>query len=388
MTSPRFPALPLPSDEQLAHSARLTRTLRDDILAQSGWVSFARYMELALYAPGQGYYSAGSRKFGAGGDFVTAPEISPLFARTLARQAAQVLHATNGDIMELGAGTGRLAAQILLELQRMDRLPTRYRILEVSAHLREVQGETLQALLPAELLRRIEWLDALPAELSGFVFGNEVLDALPVHLLAWRSDGVQGRGVAWNGSGFVWAERPLPDGMLLDAVTALDLPVGTVSEFCPAASALISSLAAVLRQGVLLFVDYGFPRREYYHPQRFTGTLMCHYRQHAHDDPFLYPGLQDITAHVDFSSVAEAGMARGLEVLGYAGQAQFLINCGITDLLAEVSPADMAAYLPLAGQAQKLLSPAEMGELFKVLALGRGMMPLLGYAQGDKSHTL
>lgn len=388
MTSLTLPALPSPSDEQLAHSACLIQTIRDEIAAQGGWISFARYMELALYAPGLGYYSAGSKKFGAGGDFVTAPEISPLFARTLARQAAQVLRATDGDMLELGAGTGRLAAQMLLELQRLDTLPASYRILEVSAHLREVQGETLNRLLPAELLQRVEWLQALPDTLIGFVFGNEVLDALPVHVLAWHTGGVQERGVTWDGQRFVWQERPLPDGVLRQAVATLDLPVGYVSEICPAAMALVASLAAALQQGVLMFVDYGFPRREYYHPQRATGTLMCHYRQHAHDDPFVYPGLQDITAHVDFTAVAEAGVAHGMHVLGYASQAQFLINCGITDLLAEVSPADMAAYLPLATQAQKLLSPAEMGELFKVIALGRGMQPLLGYARGDKCHTL
>lgn len=382
-------SLPTPSDEQLAHSARLVQALRDEIAARGGWISFARFMELALYAPGLGYYSAGSVKFGHGGDFVTAPEISPLFARTLARQAAQVLRETGGDVLELGAGTGRMAAQMLLELQHLDVLPQRYRILEVSAHLRSVQRETLEVLLPDGLLQRIEWLEALPAALTGFVFGNEVLDALPVHVLAWRDDGVHERGVGWGEAGFVWQERPLSDGALRGAVEKLDLPAGYVSEACLAAPALTASIAAALQQGVLLFVDYGFPRREFYHPQRATGTLMCHYRQHAHDDPFLYPGLQDITAHVDFTAIAEAAIANGLDVLGYTAQAQFLINCGIIDLLSEVPPSDLAAYLPLATQAQKLMSPAEMGELFKLIALGRGMeAPLYGFTRGDKSYTL
>lgn len=382
-------SLPTPSDEQLAHSARLVQALRDEIAARGGWISFARFMELALYAPGLGYYSAGSVKFGHGGDFVTAPEISPLFARTLARQAAQVLRETGGDVLELGAGTGRMAAQMLLELQHRDVLPQRYRILEVSAHLRSVQRETLEVLLPDGLLQRIEWLEALPAALTGFVFGNEVLDALPVHVLAWRDDGVHERGVGWGEAGFVWQERPLSDGALRGAVEKLDLPAGYVSEACLAAPALTASIAAALQQGVLLFVDYGFPRREFYHPQRATGTLMCHYRQHAHDDPFLYPGLQDITAHVDFTAIAEAAIANGLDVLGYTAQAQFLINCGIIDLLSEVPPSDLAAYLPLATQAQKLMSPAEMGELFKLIALGRGMeAPLYGFTRGDKSYTL
>jgi SAM-dependent MidA family methyltransferase len=382
-------SLPPLSIEQSAHCVRLVESMRDDIAAHGGWIGFARYMELALYAPGLGYYSAGAKKFGAAGDFVTAPEISPLFARTLARQAGQVLRDTAGDVLELGAGTGRLAAQMLLELQRMETLPSRYRILEVSAYLREVQQETLASLLPPELLRRVEWLDALPDALIGFAFGNEVLDALPAHIVAWCEDGIFERGMAWENGRIAWQERPLADGALLEAAQQLALPPGYVSEICLATPALIASLAAMLQRGVLLFVDYGFPRREYYHPQRASGTLMCHYRQHAHDDLLLYPGLQDITAHVDFTAVAEAGVGHGLQLLGYASQAQFLLNCGITELMAEVPPADMAAYLPLVSQAQKLLSPAEMGELFKVIALGKGVEALLiGFSQGDKSHAL
>ena len=382
-----------PSADQLASSAQLIAAIRAEIDADSstnaGWISFYRYMEMTLYAPGLGYYSAGSQKFGAGGDFVTAPEISPLFARTLARQVAQVLRETRGDVLELGAGTGRLAGQLLLELQRLEALPRHYLILEVSAHLRAVQQETLASLLPGTLLQRVQWLDALPESLTGFVFGNEVLDALPVHLVAWRESGIVERGVAWQNDRFVWQEKPLTQGALHEMAAKLALPAGYVSELCPAAPALIASLASVLWHGALLFIDYGFPRREFYHPQRATGTLMCHYRQQAHDDPFLYPGLQDITAHVDFTTIAEAGVANGLDVLGYTSQAQFLINCGITDLLAEVSPADMASYLPLAAQAQKLLSPAEMGELFKVIALGKHTpAPLLGFSRGDKSHAL
>jgi len=382
-------SLPTPTNEQQAHSVRLIEAVRGDIAANDGWISFARYMELALYAPGLGYYSAGAQKFGASGDFVTAPEISPLFARTVARQVAAIQDATGGDVLELGAGTGRLAAQMLLELQRLDMLPQCYRILEVSAYLREIQRETMAGLLPADLLQRVEWLDALPASFTGCVFGNEVLDALPAHVVAWREDGVYERGVTWSGDCFVWQERPVPGGSLLEAAQKLALPPGYVSEICLAAPALVASLAASMQHGVLLFVDYGFPRREYYHPQRMQGTLMCHYRQLAHDDPFAFPGLQDITAHVDFTAIAEAGVQHGLKLLGYAGQAQFLIACGITDLLAEVPPDDVAAYLPLAAQAQKLLSPAEMGELFKVIALGKGVEPpLRGFARMGGSHRL
>lgn len=380
--------LPPPSPAQIELSQQLVTAIRADIEANGGWISFARYMEQALYAPGMGYYSAGSTKFGEAGDFVTAPEISPLFARTLARQAAQVLREVGGDILELGAGTGRLAAQMLLALEPMGMLPVRYRILEVSAHLRAVQRETLEAHLPEALFRRVEWLEALPPEIDGFVFGNEVLDALPVHLLVRHEGGVQERGVVWQAERFAFQDQPLQSPVLHDGLQGLALPDGYVTEVCPAAAGLVASLAGILRRGVLLFVDYGFPRGEYYHPQRATGTLMCHYRQQAHDDPLVYPGLQDITAHVDFTAVAEAGAGGGLDVLGFASQAQFLINCGITELLAEVSPHDMAAYLPLATQAQKLLSPAEMGELFKVIAMGRGVAGLQGFVRGDKCYTL
>lgn len=346
-------------------------------------------MEMALYAPGLGYYSAGMQKFGAGGDFVTAPEISSLFGRTLARQAAQVVRAGgDGDVMELGAGTGRLAVQLLAELQQLNALPGRYLILEVSAHLRAVQQETIRQELPAVLASRVEWLDALPEKFAGCMVGNEVLDALPVHLVAQLEDGLYERGVGVEGGTFVWRERTI-DGVLADTARSLALPQGYVTEVCQAAPALIASLAERLQHGALLLIDYGFPHREYYHPQRSGGTLMCHYRHHAHDDPFIYPGLQDITAHVDFTAIAEAGVAHGLHVSGYVSQAQFLINSGITDLLTQVSPSDAAAYFPLAAEAQKLISPAEMGELFKVIALSKEMVePLLGFVRGDKRHTL
>lgn len=380
-------SLPIPDPDQRAHSAALVSAIRREIAAQDGWISFARYMALALYAPGLGYYSAGAQKFGAGGDFVTAPEMSPLFGRCLARQVAEVLSETGGDLLELGAGSGRLAVDLLLELQQRDHLPQQYLILEVSACLREVQREKLAALLPPELFRRVAWLETLPQTFTGVIVGNEVLDALPVHLLVWREEGIRERGLAWEES-LAWQEHPLPPGPLLDRAMVLALPPGYLSELCPAAGALIQSLGERLQQGAMLFIDYGFPRREYYHPQRANGTLMCHYRHHAHDDPLFLPGLQDITAHVDFTAAAEAAQAARLEVLGYTSQAQFLINCGITDLLAAISPADPAAYLPAVAQVQKLLSPAEMGELFKVVAFGRGVGALSGFGRGDKRHTL
>ncbi|MDR2219613.1 MAG: SAM-dependent methyltransferase [Methylobacillus sp.] len=383
--------LPQPSSEQRAHSAEVLAIIRDEIAAQGGWISFARYMELALYAPGLGYYSAGLQKFGASGDFVTAPEISPLFGQTLARQVAQVLIACNGNVLELGAGTGKLAVQVLTELQQLGAVPEHYFILEVSAHLRRVQQETTWRELPHELAVRVEWLESLPGEFTGCIIGNEVLDALPVHVVV--TSPIQGaelfeRGIAIKNESLVWRERPASQRLTAHFATH-PLPSGMVTEVCPAAAALIASLAFRLRQGAMLFMDYGFPRREYYHPQRSEGTLMCHYRHHAHGDPLLFPGLQDITAHVDFSAIAEAATACGMQVAGYATQAQFLINAGITELLARTSPDDVDAYLPRAAEAQKLISPAEMGELFKVIALAKEMdEPLIGFKRGDRRHTL
>lgn len=379
--------LPIPGSEALRHSQSLVAHIREEIARSGGWIDFAHYMQLALYAPGLGYYSGGAEKFGAAGDFVTAPELSPLFAQCLARQAAQVCAQTKGDILELGAGTGRLAVELLLELQRLGQLPAHYLILEVSAYLQDIQRQTLMAQLPPDLFARITWLDHLPSGFDGLVLANEVLDALPVHIVGQREHAFE-RGVSFEGDALVWSDRhPLPP--TLNALAApLALPASYLTELCPLASALVASLAQSLRRGVLLFIDYGFPRREYYHPQRDHGTLMCHYRHHAHGDPFLYPGLQDITAHVDFTAAAEAGVANGLRLAGYTTQAQFLINCGITELLGQIA-AGSAAYLRLASQAQKLLSPAEMGELFKVLALSKGQdAPLLGFVRGDKSHAL
>lgn len=381
-------AWPLPSAEAQRHSTQLSARIRETIAAAGGWIDFARYMELALYAPGLGYYAAGSAKLGAPGDFVTAPEISPLFGETLAAQVAEVLDRTGGDVVELGAGNGRLAADVLAGLKARDRLPACYRILEVSPDLRQRQQACLQAEVP-ELIDRIEWLEALPQRITGVVLANEVLDALPVHLLSWRREGMFERGVIAEVAGFAWDERELGPGHLREAAAALPVQAPYASELALAAPALVATLAGALDRGALLLIDYGFGRGEYYHPQRSGGTLMCHYRHRAHDDPFYLPGLQDITAHLDFTALAYAGIDAGLQLLGYTTQAQFLINCGIADLLAR-TPADQAgAYLPLAAGVQKLLSPAEMGELFKVMALGRGIdTNLVGFARGDKSRLL
>jgi len=380
--------LPIPNAEAQAHSQQLAALIQTHISQGQGWISFADFMQMALYEPQLGYYSGGTKKFGHGGDFVTAPEISPLFARTLANQAAQVLAATQGSILELGAGTGRLAADLLLALQDMNQLPEQYCIMEVSAHLRHIQRETLQVALPAELMQRVVWLDTLPQNFSGMVVGNEVLDAIPVHLIHHTAQGMHERGVTFN-DGFSWLDKRLSSGDLFEAAAAMALPQEYLTEICPAASGLIASLAHVLERGVIIMLDYGFSAREYYHPQRNLGTLMCHYQHHAHTEPLVYVGLQDITAHVDFTSIAHAGVNNGLALAGFCSQAQFLMNCGILDLMSQVSPHDMANYAPLAAAAQKLLSPAEMGDLFKVIAFSKRLdAPLRGFFTGDKSHTL
>jgi SAM-dependent MidA family methyltransferase len=380
--------LPQPSDEAQAHSNTLCGLIHQNIAAQGGWIPFSRFMELALYAPGLGYYSAGARKFGVAGDFVTAPEISPLFGRTLARQVAEIMAQSVPHILELGAGSGKLAADVLDELERLDCLPERYEIIEVSADLRERQQAFLHKRVP-HLAARVHWLDALPEKISGAVIANEVLDALPVHLVRWTGEGIEERGVASDGTHFIWQERPPENFPLLEAAQKINVPDNYLSEISLAARGLIGSLCERMQQGVLLFIDYGFGAGEYYHPQRNQGTLMCHYRHHSHDDPFFLPGLQDITAHVDFTAIAESAIDSGAHLLGYTTQAHFLINCGITDFLNESDPDKLRDYLPLSTQLQKLTSPAEMGELFKVIALGKGMeIPLHGFISGDKSRLL
>jgi SAM-dependent MidA family methyltransferase len=379
--------LPAPAAFARAHSERLVAAIRDEIEAGGGWISFARYMELALYAPGLGYYSAGAEKLGAAGDFVTAPEISPLFSRTLARQAAEIVTATGGSLLELGAGSGRLAAELLLALEALDALPERYAILEVSADLQARQRERIAHAAP-RLLARVAWLSELPRRWRGLVLGNEVLAALPVHLVVSDDGTWRERGVTWAG-GLRWQDAEIASRELAAATAHLPDDSGYLTEINLAAPKLTASLAAILEAGTLLFVDYGFGRREYYHPQRAAGTLMCHYRHHAHDDPFFLPGLQDITAHVEFTAIAEAGIDHGLALQGYTTQARFLLNCGITELVQAVPAEDTARYLPMVAGVQKLLAPSEMGELFKVIALGRGVEPpLVGFTAGDLSRLL
>ncbi len=379
--------LPLPPPEALAHSAKLAALIRDEIAAHAGWIPFARYMELALYAPGLGYYTAGARKLGREGDFITAPEMTPLYGQTLARQAVEVLESGLDQILEIGAGSGALAASLLAELQGLERLPRHYYILEVSPDLRQRERDLLALKVP-QLLERVIWLNRLPTLYQGLIIANEVLDAMPVHIVRAGASGIEEAGVTLANETLAWAWRPA-GGDLFAAAAALQLPENYTTEIQFVACGFMRTLAQAMARGVILLIDYGFPAREYYHAERSEGTLMCHYRHRAHADPFFLPGLQDITSHIDFSAVARAGRETGLELLGYTGQAQFLINCGITDILLRTPPENAAAYLPQAAAAQQLLSPSEMGELFKVIAFGKDYAaPLIGFAGGDRRGSL
>lgn len=384
--------LPPPSAEAQAHSEKLQALIRSEIEQAGGHIGFDRFMELALYAPGLGYYSAGSGKFGEAGDFVTAPELSPLFSRCVARQCAEVLKGIGGgEILEFGAGSGVMAADILAELERLDALPERYAILELSADLRQRQQQTIREKVP-QLAERVTWLDALPEPgFRGVVLANEVLDAMPVHRFAIENGEPHELCVVWNGERFV-LESGAPDAALYDRLKHLQqeyaLHDGYRSEINLRAEEWVRSLGAFLQQGVVLLIDYGFPQCEFYHPQRSDGTLMCHYRHRGHDDALILLGLQDITAHVDFTAIGETALEAGLSVRGYASQANFLIANGLTELLAE-SADDTRTQLELAAQVKRLTMPGEMGEMFKVMALTREWEGgLQGFALRDERGRL
>jgi SAM-dependent MidA family methyltransferase len=356
-------------------SAALSQRIREAIAAAGGWIGFDRFMAMALYEPGLGYYSRATRKFGllpeSGSDFVTAPELSPLFGRALARQVAQALEATgSAELWEFGAGSGALAAQLL---ETLGERVQGYTIVDLSGALRARQRERL-----APFAGKVRWADRLPDAMAGVIVGNEVLDAMPVQLLHFDGERWFERGVALQDGRFAWSERP----------SALRPPVegpfaaGTVTEIHPQAQAFVATLAAKLTRGVAFFIDYGFPEAEYWHPQRRGGTLMCHCAHRSDDDPLADVGEKDITAHVDFTGIALAAQEAGMDVIGYTSQARFLVNCGIGELL-------QGADLRTAANAQKLITEHEMGELFKVIGLAKGVrLDPIGFTQGDRTHTL
>ncbi len=384
---------PAPDEEIETRTTRLVELIHAEIAAAGGSIGFDRYMELALYAPGLGYYSGPLPKLGAEGDFVTAPEISPLFGACLGRWCHEVLEGLGGgDILELGAGSGRLAAQVLAALERRSALPRRYAILEVSADLRARQLDTLSAEVP-ELLPRVAWLDRLPdTPWTGILLANEVADALPVQRFAILEAGSFELRVGWDGSGFVWVETPA-EAELSGAVSRIRDELGLTapyrSEMRPMLAPWLVALVRSLEKGVFLCIDYGCVEREYYSPERRSGTLLCHHRHRAHDDPLVQTGLQDIGAWVDYTAFARAACAAGLEIYGYTTQAHFLIDCGLDRVLAEVHEADPDRGLIEAQKAKRLVLPGEMGEHFKAMTAGRGLTePLPGFRRFDQRHRL
>ena len=374
-------SLPEPSADEIAHSARLVDAIRHEVAA-SGPISFARFMERCLYAPGLGYYSAGRLKFGKDGDFITAPELGSLFARCVARALAPALRACGGDAVwfELGGGSGAFARDCLLELQVLDALPRHYWLLEPSADLRERQRERLQADLPAELFARCTWLDRPPQHAwSGILFANEVLDALPITRFTLHDGEVFEEHVDVNAKGaFVRVDRPA-DALVAGAVRHLQRHLGREfedgyrSEVLPQLPWWLEAIAGEQTRGAVLFVDYGYVRREFYLPERRDGTLLCHYRHRAHDDPLILPGLQDITASIDFTALAEAGIGAGFEPVSYAFQSEFLVASGLDAAFAgarETAPDEAARYV-LAQQVKRLTLPGEMGERFQAMLFAR-----------------
>ncbi len=391
----------VPPAEQQAESRALAKRIRSEILDEGGWISFERYLHLALYTPALGYYAGRRQIFGADGDYVTAPGLGSLFAACVAGQVAEVLAAPGMppggrapeaplEIVEFGAGSGDLAAMLLLELDRLGALPGRYSILETGAALRARQKERI-AELPGPIANRVRWLREMPARVRGVILANEVLDAMPFHRFRVQPDGrVSALGVRAADDGFCWdSGEALPETAAL--AREFGLPPGYESEWSRQVPAWVRTAAERLEVGVMLLVDYGYDRRTYYHADRSMGTMRCHYRHLAHDDPFLWPGLQDITAHVDFSGVCEAARAAGLTLLGYADQARFLVGAGFAEIYAgrhREAGAGSPQAMALAAEARRLTMPGEMGEQFKCIALGRNCNGLSAFADGDQSHRL
>ncbi|MBJ7310133.1 class I SAM-dependent methyltransferase [Rugamonas sp. CCM 8940] len=382
-------SLPAPTPDALAASHALQQLIAAEIERHAGAISFARFMELALYAPDLGYYSGGAAKLGKDGDFTTAPEMSTLFGAALAHVAAAIMAQSAPRILEFGAGTGKLALDILTELAAAGVAVEQYAIVELSGELRARQQQALGD------FPQVVWLDDFPPSFSGAVLGNEVLDAMPVQLVSKHPDGWRELQVTVRDGAFGWLEAAADAALLAQIERQIPehqaLPVGYVTEVHGLACGFMASLARMLGAGgggAALLFDYGFPAHEYYLGQRAAGTLMCHYRHHAHADPFYLPGLQDITAHVDFTAMALAAQDAGLDVLAYMNQAGFLVGAGIGELLLRTDPADARRYLPQANALQKLVSPAEMGELFKVLAVGKGVELPAALLVADRSHRL
>lgn len=390
----RAAQLPLPDPESLAHSERVAAFIRQSIRQAGGSISFAEFMQLALYAPGLGYYSAGAAKLGAAGDFITAPETSPLFARVLARQCAPILEALpTRNILEIGAGSGALAAELLEYLPQLGVHPDGYEILEVSADLRQRQEELLHR-KASRHVTRVKWLDDLPRDFTGIVIANEVADALPVERFERAGSAILQHRVAVEGDAFAW-HRDVAPPFLEEAVRHLEgrlgrpFPDGYVSELSPGLPGWIADISAGLDRGFMFLFDYGVSRAEYYASDRSDGWLRCHFRHRAHNDPLIYPGIQDLSAWVDFTAVAEAATGAGMEVAGFVTQAHFLVNGGLEQELAEFQGLPTAAQLELSRQVKMLTLPGEMGEHFKCIGLAKRIKTVpSSFREFDRTHNL
>ncbi len=384
---------PEPDADARQHSLQLIEHIKVQIDTGGGRISFHDYMQAALYSPGLGYYTAGAGKFGAGGDFVTAPELSSLFGECIADALLPVFTAyPDYAVLEAGAGSGRLAAQLLTCWRQHDNVPTHYYILELSADLRERQHRTIEQHCP-ELLPRVKWLDNWPENFNGVVLANELLDAMPVHRLHKCTDRWYEQCVTVEQDHFAWCDSEPENTVLLQRLDEIEqqqpLPNDYITEVNLNAEQWIKTLGQHLRQGLVLLLDYGYPRSEYYHPQRNRGTLMCHYRHRAHDNPFVYPGLQDITAHVDFTAMADAALQAGFRVAGYTTQAHFLLEAGLMQRLDAKRQSDEVDYLQHVNEVKRLTLPQEMGEIFKVMLLNRGSEVLpKGFTGRDLRHQL
>lgn len=388
---PRADELPAPSSEANAHSLRMLDKLHTLITSQGGAISFEQYMQTALYQPELGYYRCGTEKFGAAGDFITAPEISPLFAQCLAEFASAV--PVGEAILEVGAGSGKLAAHMLQHLAAGQALPAHYYILELSNELRRRQSDTLHQLCP-QLAERVEWLDDIPNEFSGVVIANELLDAMPVRRFRIRNKQLFEQYVAWCDGVLCYRDEPLRDIRLLDRIATLKEQTSIaeansyLSEVNFLAEDWVRTLGKKLKAGVLLLIDYGYPRNAYYHTQRDAGTLMCHFQHRAHPDPLILPGLQDITAHIDFTAMADAALDAGMDIAGFTTQGHFLLNVGLLEFAARTA-VDDRSQLRNNNEVKRLTLPTEMGEQFKVMACSKQVVAALpGFQVNDMRHLL
>ena len=385
--------LPEPGEDARRHS----KLVRDRVLSeirQNGPVDFARYMEIVLYEPGLGYYSCGCDKLGKTGDFITAPELSGLFTECLARQVMEILDFMGtASLIEAGPGSGVMACNLLTYLEHLGCLPKHYYLLEVSADLRKRQQHLFEQKIP-HLMHMISWLDEFPREsLDAVVLGNEVLDAMPVNRIIREHNNWNELFVSSDNGRLTWLSASLSHaaGRFVEEVMDSDdsLPDGYVTEINPRISPWITALGNMINRGMLIFIDYGYPRREYFHSQRSGGTLLCHYQHHVHADPFVYPGLQDITASVDFTTLAESACMAGMQVSGYTTQAHFLLSCGLEESIQSVDHLPDQERFEIARQARILTMPGEMGERFKVMALAKNLeLPLRGFQEFDQRARL